>query len=131
VSVFSAPPPPPVEQVIDIVQPYVDSGKLIIDYDTRAKEAYFLVTEESPTFFVVYWPPRLTKVARLPPAVRVLQTREPCRWHLTTTSPAAAASRELCLKVGGAALALAQRTRGMVLDSYDFPIDRAEDLVPR
>jgi hypothetical protein len=131
VSVFSAQPPPPVEQVIDVLQPYVDSGKLIVDDDTPAKDAYFLVTEESPTFFVVYWPQRLSRVARLPPAVGVLRAKELCGWHLTTTSAVAAASRELCLKVGGAALALAGRTGGIVVDTYGFPIDRAEDLLPR
>ena len=131
VSVFSA-QPLPVEQVIDVVQPYVDTGKLIIDTDTEAEDAYFLITEESPVFFVMYWPPRLSRsrVGQPPPAAGVLHSQEPSRWDLRTAKPVAAAGREVYLKVGEAALALASRTSGIVVDTYGFPIDRAEDLLP-
>jgi hypothetical protein len=131
VSVFSA-QPLPVKQVVEVVQPYVDTGELVIDTDTKAQDAYFLVTEENPEFFVMYWPPRLShsKVGEPPPAARVLHSTEPSHWDLRTTKPVAAASRELCLKVGGAALALAGRTSGIAVDTFGFPIDRAEDLLP-
>jgi hypothetical protein len=133
VSVFSAQAPPPAEQVIDVMQPYVDWGKLFIDYDTKAEGAYFLVTEEDPRFFVVFMPARLSssKAARTPPAVRVLQSNETCRWTLHSSSRAEGAPAQTCLRMGAAALALASRVSGIAVDTYNFPIDRAEDLLPR
>ena len=41
------------------------------------------------------------------------------------------AARETCLRVAAAALALARRADGIVIDTYGFPVDRAEDLLPR
>lgn len=131
-SVYSARQLPP-GQVIEVLQPYVDTGDLVVDEDENVPGAYFLATEQEPPFFVVYWPPRLTrsKFAPPPPAVGDLADPEPSRWDLETKNPVAAAPPETCLKVGEAALALARAAGGVVVDAYGFPVDRPGDLVPR
>jgi hypothetical protein len=42
----------------------------------------------------------------------------------------ATAKRETCLQVGEAALALAGRASGIVIDTYGFPVDQPEDMLP-
>ena len=131
--VYSVQPSLPAEQVIGVLQPYVRSGELLIEKDTNVPDAYYLITEQEPVFFVAYWPPRLSrsKLALPPPALGDLSGKEPGRWDLRTKFPVAAASREACLQVGGAALALAGRADGTVIDTYGFAVDRPEDLLPR
>jgi hypothetical protein len=131
-SVYSARALPPGE-VIGVLQPYVDTGDLFVDEDKKVPDAYYLVTEEEPVFFVVYWPPRLTgsKFAPPPPAVGDLAGTEPSRWDLETKHPVAGAPREICLKVGEAALTLARAVGGVVVDAYGFPVDSPGDLLPR
>jgi hypothetical protein len=96
------------------------------------KDAYYLVSEEEPVFFVTDWPPRLSRsrLAVPPPALGDLRGQEPCRWDLQTKFPAATAAREVRLRVAEAALALARRGEGVVIDPYGFPVDRPEDLLP-
>jgi hypothetical protein len=131
--VYSVRPPPPAEQVIGVLQPYIRSGELVIEKDTNVPDAYYLITEQEPVFFVAYWPPRVSrsKLALPPPALGDLSDQEPCRWDLRTKFPVATATREACLQVGEAALALAVRTDGTVIDTYGFPVDRPEDMLPR
>ena len=83
-------------------------------------------------FFVAYWPPRLSRsrLALPPPALGDLSDKEPGRWDLRTKFPVAAATRQACLQVGEAALALAGRADGTVIDTYGFPVDRPEDMLP-
>jgi hypothetical protein len=123
----------PADQVVGLLQPYADTGELVLEEDTGVRGAYYLVTEQEPVFFVAYWPPRLSRsrLAQPPPALGELRDEEPCRWDLRTRFPVADAARETCLRVAGAALALARRTDGVVIDTYGFPVDRAEDLLPR
>lgn len=130
VSVYSA-QPLPVEQVTSVMRPFFDH-EIIVDEDKDVKDAYYLVTEEEPVFFVTYWPPRLSRsrLAVPPPALGELRGREPCRWDLQTKFPAATAAREVCLRVGEAALALARQAGGVVIDPYGFPVDRPGDLLP-
>jgi hypothetical protein len=130
--VYSAPPPLPAEQVIGVLQPYVRSGDLVIGKDTNVPDAYYLITEQEPVFFVAYWPSRLSrsKLALPPPALGDLSDKEPCRWDLRTKFPVATATREACLRVGEAALALAGRADGTVIDTYGFPVGRLEDMLP-
>src|SRR5579859_1768375 len=113
-SVFSA-APVPAEQVIEVVQSYVDTGDLAAEADADVPGAYCLITE-APVFFVVYWPHRLSRsrLAQPPPAVGDLPGRELCRWDLRTTLPVATAGRKECLRVGEAALALARHADGIV-----------------
>jgi hypothetical protein len=121
------------KQVIGVLQPYVRSGELVIEKDTNVPGAYYLVTEREPAFFVAYWPPRLSRsrLALPPPALGDLADKEPCRWDLRTKFPVATAAPEACLRVSEAAIALARRVGGVATDTYGFPIDRPEDLMPR
>jgi hypothetical protein len=129
--VYSVQPSLPVEQVIGVLQPYVRSGELVIEKDTNVPDAYYLITEQKPVFFVAYWPPRVSrsKLAVPPPALGDLSDKEPRRWDLRTRFPVATATREACLQVGEAALALAGRADGTVIDTYGFPVDRPEDML--
>jgi hypothetical protein len=131
--VYSVQPPLPAERVIGVLQPYVRSGELAIENDTNVPDAYYLITEQEPVFFVAYWPPRLSrsKLALPPPALGDLSDKKPCRWDLRTKFPVATATREACLGVGGAALALAGHADGTVIDTYGFPVDRPADMLPR
>ena len=125
--------PVPAGQVIGVLQPYVGTGELVTEPDADVPEAYYLLTEQPPVFFVAYWPPRLSRsrLALPPPAVAGVAGHEPCRWDLRTKYPVATAARDVCLTVGGAALALAHRAGGVVIDTYEFPVDHPEDLLPR
>jgi hypothetical protein len=123
----------PAEQVIGVLQPYVRSGALAIEKDTNVPDAYYLITEQEPVFFVAYWPPRVSRsrLALPPPALGDLRDKEPCRWDLRTRFPVATAKRETRLQVGEAALALAACAGGTVIDTYGFPVDQPEDMLPR
>lgn len=123
----------PAGQVIEVLQPYTGTGDLVFEQDTGVSGAYYLLTKAEPVFFVAYWPSRLSrsKLALPPPALGELRDKEPCRWDLRTKFPVATVSRDTCLLVAGAALALAGRTDGVVIDTYGFPVDRPEDLLPR
>jgi hypothetical protein len=131
--VYSVQPSLPAEQVIGVLQPYVRSGELVIEKDTNVPDAYYLITKLEPVFFVAYWPPRVSRsrLALPPPALGDLSDKEPRRWDLRTKFPVATATREACLQVGEAALALADRADGTVIDTYGFPVDRPEDLLRR
>ena len=130
--VYSVQSPLPAEQVIGVLQPYVHSGELVVEKDTNVPDAYYLITEQESLFFVSYWPPRVSrsKLALPPPALGDLSDKQPCRWDLRTRFPVATATRDACLLVGEAALALAGRTDGTVIDTYGFPVDRPEDMLP-
>jgi len=120
----------PVGQVIEVLQPYTDTGELHVEEDTGVSGAYYLFTKAEPLFFVTYWPSRLSRsrLALPPPALSGLRDKEPFRWDLRTKFPVATVPRGTCLRVAEAALALASRADGVVIDSYGFPVDRPEDL---
>ena len=123
----------PVGQVIEVIQPYIDTGDLVCHEDSGVSGAYYLLTQPEPLFFVAYWPSRLSrsKLALPPPALGELRDKQPCRWDLRTKFPMATVPRETALRVAEAALALASRADGMVIDTYGFPVDRPEDLLAR
>ena len=123
----------PVGQVIEVLQPYTGTGELHVEEDTGVSGAYYLFTKAEPVFFVTYWPSRVSRsrLALPPPALGGLRDKEPCRWDLRTKFPVATAPRETCLRVAEAALALARRADGVVIDTYGFPVDRPEDMLPR
>ena len=123
----------PASEVIEVLQPYTDTGDLVLEEDTGVSGAYYLLTKAEPVFFVAYWPSRLSrsKLALPPPALGELRDREPCRWDLRTKFPVATVSRETSLRVAEAALALAGRADGVVIDTYGFPVDQPEDLLAR
>jgi hypothetical protein len=130
VMVYSPRPRSP-DQVIDVLQPYVDTGTLFVDENTSVPDSYALATEEPPAFFVIYWPPQIsrTKLGLPPPALAGRYGDEPCRWMLSTSSPVEDAPRDVALKVGEAALALARAADGIAIDPYGFPLDHPEDLL--
>jgi hypothetical protein len=123
----------PAAEVIGVLQPFADTGTLIREDDSGVPGAYYLITESEPVFFVAYWPPRLSRsrLALPPPALGELSGAEPCRWDLRTKFLVGTVDPEICLRVAGAALALARRAQGVVIDTYGFPVDRPEDLLPR
>lgn len=123
----------PASQVVEVLQPFTGTGDLVVEQDTGVSGAYYLLTKAEPVFFVAYWPSRLSrsKLALPPPALGELRDKEPCRWDLRTKFPVATVARETCLRVAEAALALAGRADGVVIDTYGFPVDRPEDLLPR
>jgi hypothetical protein len=131
--VYSVRPSMPAEQVIGVLRPYVRSGALAIEKDTNVPDAYYLITEQTPVFFVAYWPPRVSRsrLALPPPALGDMSDKAPCRWDLRTRFPVATAKRETCLQVAEAALALASRADGAVIDTYGFPVNQPEDMLPR
>jgi hypothetical protein len=123
----------PAGQVVEVLQPFTDTGELVFEQDTGVSGAYYLLTKAEPVFFVAYWPARLSRsrLALPPPALGELRDKEPCRWDLRTKFPVATVTGETCLRVAGAALALAGHAGGLVIDTYGFPVDRPEDLLPR
>jgi hypothetical protein len=129
VAVYSA-RPLPAAQVIDVLQPFVDTGPLIVDRSSGERESYALATEEQPSFFVLYWPPPLSRTAAglPPPALGGRCGDEPCRWVLHGFSTVEDTPADISLKVGEAALALARATDGIVIDTFGFPVDHAGDL---
>lgn len=122
----------PAGQVISVLQPYT-GDELYADEDQDVPGAYYLVSGQEPRFLTVYWPPRLSRSALEPPPLALgdLRDQEPGRWELRSKFPAATAGREIRLTVGAAALALARRVDGVVIDPYGFPVSRPEDLLPR
>lgn len=129
VTVYSA-QPLPVEQVTGVLQPYVDTGEFFVDDSSDTPDSYALATEEQPPFFVVYWPPRIsrTKLGLPPPALGGRCGDEPCRWGLHGFATVEDTARDVLLNMAEAALALARATDGVAIDTYGFPIDHAEDL---
>jgi hypothetical protein len=129
-SVYAA-QPVPAEDVIGVLQPYTDD-RLSVDEDQDVPGAYYLVSEAEPRFLTVYWPPRLSRSTLEPPplALGALRDQEPCRWELRSKFPAAEAGRDIRLTVGEAALALAGRVNGLVVDVYGFPVTAPGDLLP-
>lgn len=128
-AVYSARPLPP-GQVIEVLQPFVETGQLIVDESPGVRDGYALATEEQPSFFVMYWPPPLSRTAAglPPPALGGRYGDEPCRWVLHGFATVEDTPADVCLKVGEAALALARAADGIVIDTYGFPIDHAQDL---
>jgi hypothetical protein len=120
-------------QVIAVLQPHAGAGGWVVEEDTGVPGAYYLVTEQEPVFFVAYWPHRVSRsrLALPPPALGKLRDQEPCRWELRTRFPVATASPDTCRQVAEAALALARCAGGVVIDTYGFPVEVPEDLLPR
>jgi len=130
-SVYSG-QPLPVEDVIEVLRPF--AGQDLEAGPMQVQGAYALRPVEGDVLFLtMYWPPWVAgmKVQPPPPAIGELRRQKPCQWELYTSVPVQGAGPEDCQTVGGAALALAGRTGGVVTDVYHFPVTRPEDLLPR
>jgi hypothetical protein len=122
--------PLPVDAVVDVLRPF--AGHDLEPGPMKVEGAYALRPVEGTVLFLtMYLPPWVSRVQPLPPAVGELRRKKPCQWELYTSVPVEHAKPEDCHTVGGAALALAGRTGGMVTDVYGFPVRRPEDLLPR
>ena len=115
-----------VDQVIEVLRPYGGGLKA----EDEKPDSYGLTGKAAP-FYVGYWSPQLYREREAPPAVGALRSRPLHHWDLNTGTRASKAPRELSLKVGEAALALASQSGGVALDMLGFPISSAEDLIPR
>jgi hypothetical protein len=113
------------EQVVEVLQPFGGEPRVQdrdeLTYDIR-RGTYFDVGYLSPQLFV-------GKVE--PAALGKLRSGQLHHWDLITAVKASHAGRELCLKIGEAALALAGRVDGVVLDQLGFRVDSAEDMLMR
>jgi len=116
----------PVDRVAEMLRPY--AGALRIDEE--AAETYTLDGNETP-FLVFYRSPRLYFKENGPPAAGAMRSRPLCHWDLHAAYSPEDAGREVCLKVGNAALALAGESGGIALDVLGFIINSADDLLPR
>jgi hypothetical protein len=122
--------PLPVADVIDVLRPF--AGEDLEAGPIRLEGGYALRPVRGTILFLTtYMPPWVSTVQQTPPAVGKLRRRKPCCWELYTSVPAQDAGPEDCQTVGGAALALAVRTGGVVTDVYGFAVGQPEDLMPR
>lgn len=107
----------PIDRVTEVLRPY--AGALRIDEE--AAETYTLDGSETP-FLVFYRSPRLYFKENGPPAAGAMRSRPLCHWDLHAAYGPEDAGREVCLKVGSAALALAGESGGIALDVLGFII---------
>lgn len=124
-SVYSEQAPDP-EQVIGALRPY--GGDFRVE---DAKDGRYSLTGHKTHFYVAYWPPRQYRESDAPPALGPLRSRPLHHWDLHTGARASDAPRELCLRVGEGALALASQSDGIALDMFGFPVSSPDDLLPR
>jgi hypothetical protein len=114
------------EQVAGVLQPF--AGNLEVEdknengYNLSGKDIYF---------YTVYTQPRLFAGNMEPAALGKLRSAKLHQWMLLTGVEAAHAPRELCLKVGAAALALASQVGGVVTDVLGFRVSHPEDMLLR
>jgi hypothetical protein len=95
------------------------------------KEDTYSISGKGTYFYTAYWSPRLFVNREEPAALGKLRSGKLHHWDLNTGVAARKAARELCLKVGEAALALAARSGGMAIDMFGFRIDAPEDMLLR
>jgi hypothetical protein len=114
------------EQVIEALRPYGGDFRV----EDKKADSYNL-TGEKTHFYVAYWSPRQYRESDAPAALGPLRSRPLHHWDLHGGVPAADAPRELALKVGEAALALASQADGLALDMLGFPVSSPDDLLPR
>jgi hypothetical protein len=114
------------EQVIEALRPYGGDFRV----EDKKADSYSL-TGEKTHFYVAYWSPRQYRESEAPAALGPMRSRPLHHWDLHGGVPAASAPRELSLKIGEAALALASQADGLALDMFGFPIGSPDDLLPR
>ena len=124
-SVYSEQAPDP-DEVIEAVRPY--GGDFTVE---DSKDGSYSLTGKKIHFYVAYWPPRQYRESDAPPALGPLRSRPLHHWDLHSGARASDAPRELCLRVGEGALALASQSDGIALDMFGFPVSSPDDLLSR
>jgi hypothetical protein len=114
------------EEVIEVLRPYGEDFRV----EDQAEGSYSLSGEEI-YFFVAYWSPRLYREPDAPPALGALRSRPLHHWDLHAGGGRKDIAPELAQRVGEAALALAGRCGGVVVDEFGFPVNSPRDLLPR
>jgi hypothetical protein len=124
-SVYSEQAPPP-DQVVEALRPYGGEPRV-----EDQKQDTYSISGKGTFFYTAYWSPRLFVNREEPAALGKLRSGKLHHWDLNTGVAAQKAARELCLKVGEAALALADRSGGMAIDMRGFRIEAPEDMLLR
>jgi hypothetical protein len=114
------------EEVVEALRPYGGDFRV----DDPKPDSYRLIGEKT-FFYVAYRSARQYREGDAPAALGPDRSRPRHHWDLHGGVPASDAPRELCLKVGEAALALASQSGGLALDMLGFPISSPDDLLPR
>jgi hypothetical protein len=114
------------DQVIEVLRPYGGDFKV----EDQTEDTYSL-SGKKIYFYVAYWSPRLYRELDAPPAIGAMRSRPLHHWDLHTGTGRKHVARELGQRVGEAALALARRSEGIVLDELGFPVNGPDDLLPR
>jgi hypothetical protein len=124
-SVYSEQDLPP-EQVVEVLRPF--GGEPWVE---DKKEDTYSISGKGTYFYTAYWSPNLFVTREEPAALGKLRSTKLHHWDLNTGVAASKAARELCLKVGEAALALAGRSGGVAVDMLGFRISSPEDMLLR
>jgi hypothetical protein len=110
--------------VIGVLRPC--NGDLTVE---DADERSYALTGGKIYFYTACWAPGGPMAGGEPqPSARPAASLH--RWDLNTGIPAGTPHRNLCLTVGGAAVALARHCGGVAIDRYGFPFNWPEDLLP-
>jgi hypothetical protein len=117
---------PSADEVIETLRPYGGEPKV-----EDQKEDTYSISGKGTYFYTAYWSPRLFVNREEPAALGKLRSGKLHHWDLNTGVAANKAARELCLKVGEAALAVAGRSGGMAIDWLGFRIDAPDDMLLR
>jgi hypothetical protein len=113
----------PMEQVIEVLRPF--AGELKAE---EVKGGSYALSGSYAGFYTAYRPPESFVAQIEPAALGKLRKQRPHHWDLHAGVRASRAPRELSLKVGGAAMALAQRSGGIAVDALGFRISTPEEL---
>lgn len=116
----------PRDQVIEALRPFAGDLK-----PEEVKGDSYALAGDHSGFYTAYRPPESFIAQIEPAALGELRDKHPHHWDLHAGVQASRAPHELSLKVGGAAMALAQQSGGIAVDSLGFRITAAEDLLPR
>jgi hypothetical protein len=113
--------------VIEVLRPF--NGDLRVE-DEDSDDSY-AITGDAIWFYTAYRSPRQFTAKEAPAALGdELRKERLHHWDLHAGVPASDADPDLCVRVGSAALALADRANGVAIDMLGFRMARAQDLRP-
>jgi hypothetical protein len=117
----------PRDEVIGVLRPHAGT----LEAEDVKDDGSYALSGRHAGFYTAYRPPSSFVAKIEPPALGDLRKQQPHHWDLHAGVRASHAPRELCLKVGEAALALAARCDGVTLDVLGFRFSAPEQLLPR